>query len=127
MGVRGSWPDCDVTALRYDLPFQGVPMSVIARNSTQLPKPVGPFSHTATTQGLMFLSGQIAQDPTTGKLIDGDVSAPAKQILSNIGVLLKEFELSFKDVAKVNVYLTSMKDFAAMNEVYAATFSAPYP
>ena len=102
-------------------------MSVTARNSTQLSKPVGPFSHTAAIQGLMFLSGQIAQDPTTGKLIEGDVSAQAKQILSNIGVLLKEFDLSFKDVAKVNVYLTSMKDFAAMNEVYAATFSAPYP
>jgi 2-iminobutanoate/2-iminopropanoate deaminase len=102
-------------------------MGVTARNSTQLPKPVGPFSHSVSTEALMFLSGQIAQDPATGRLIEGDVSAQARQILSNIGVLLREFDRSFRDVAKVNVFLTSMKDFAAMNEVYAATFTAPYP
>ena len=102
-------------------------MSVQAHNSSQLPKPVGPFSHSTQIQGLLFLSGQIAQDPATGKLIDGDVAAQARQILSNIGVLLREHGLSFKDVAKANVYLLSMKDFAAMNEVYAANFSAPYP
>jgi 2-iminobutanoate/2-iminopropanoate deaminase len=102
-------------------------MGITARNSTQLPKPVGPFSHSVSTEALMFLSGQIAQDPATGKLIEGDVSAQARQILSNIGVLLRELDRSFRDVVKVNVFLTSMKDFAAMNEVYAATFTAPYP
>jgi 2-iminobutanoate/2-iminopropanoate deaminase len=79
------------------------------------------------TDGLIFLSGQIAQDPASGKLIEGDVSAQARQILSNVAVVLKDLDRSFRDVAKVNVYLTSMKDFAAMNEVYAATFAAPYP
>src|SRR5580658_4663621 len=102
-------------------------MSITARNSTQLPKPVGPFSHSVEVPGLVFLSGQIAQDPATGKLIAGDVSAQAKQILSNIAVLLEELDRSFKDVAKVNVFLTTMQDFGAMNEVYSATFSAPYP
>jgi 2-iminobutanoate/2-iminopropanoate deaminase len=102
-------------------------MSLTARNSTQLPKPVGPFSHSVATDGLIFLSGQIAQDPASGKLVEGDVSAQARQILSNIAIVLKDLDRSFRDVAKVNVYLTSMKDFAAMNEVYAATFVAPYP
>jgi 2-iminobutanoate/2-iminopropanoate deaminase len=102
-------------------------VSLTARNSTQLPKPVGPFSHSVATDGLIFLSGQIAQDPASGKLIEGDVSAQARQILSNVAVVLKDLDRSFRDVAKVNVYLTSMKDFAAMNEVYAATFAAPYP
>lgn len=102
-------------------------MSVKAHNSSQLSKPVGPFSHSTEIQGVLFLSGQTAQDPVTGKLIDGDVAAQARQIFSNIGVLLKEHGLTFKDVAKATVYLLSMKDFAAMNEVYAATFTAPYP
>jgi 2-iminobutanoate/2-iminopropanoate deaminase len=102
-------------------------MSVTARNSAQLPKPVGPFSHLVSTEALMFFSGQIAQDPATGKLIEGDVGAQAKQILGNIGLLLREFDRSFRDVVKVNVFLISMKDFAAMNEIYASTFSAPYP
>jgi 2-iminobutanoate/2-iminopropanoate deaminase len=75
----------------------------------------------------LFVSGQVAQDPATGALIDGDVSAQADQALRNLAVILKEAGKSMDDVVRVGVYLTDMADFAAMNEVYSRHFQAPYP
>jgi 2-iminobutanoate/2-iminopropanoate deaminase len=76
---------------------------------------------------LLFLSGQVALSPATGRLIDGDVTAQTEQVLDNMRTLLAAVGKSLGDVARVNVYLTDMKDFAAMNAVYARYFDAPYP
>jgi len=89
--------------------------------------PVGPFSAAVRAAGLIFLSGQIALDPTSGKLIAGDVAAQTEQILRNINAVLDAAGKSFADVAKTNVFLTNMKDFAAMNAVYERHFEAPFP
>jgi 2-iminobutanoate/2-iminopropanoate deaminase len=89
--------------------------------------PVGPFSAAVRAAGLIFLSGQIALDPTSGKLIAGDVAAQTEQILRNINAVLDAAGKSFADVVKTNVFLTNMKDFAAMNAVYERHFEAPFP
>jgi 2-iminobutanoate/2-iminopropanoate deaminase len=88
---------------------------------------VGPFSLGVRGDGLLFLSGQVAQDPATGRLLDGDTSSQAEQILRNIATALEAAGKDLGDVIRVGVYLTDMADFAAMNEVYARHFSAPYP
>jgi 2-iminobutanoate/2-iminopropanoate deaminase len=88
---------------------------------------VGPFSAAVRGGDLLFLSGQIALDPTTGKLIAGDVGAQTELIFANISAVLEAAGKGFDDVMKTTVYLADMKDFAAMNTVYARYFEAPYP
>jgi 2-iminobutanoate/2-iminopropanoate deaminase len=88
---------------------------------------VGPFAAAVRAGDLLFLSGQVAQDPATGKLVAGDVGAQAEQIFANISAVLEAAGKSFDDVMKTTVYLADMKDFGAMNTVYARHFQAPYP
>jgi 2-iminobutanoate/2-iminopropanoate deaminase len=95
--------------------------------SDRLAKPVGPFSPAVRDGDRVYTSGQVAQDPTTGKLIEGGVAAQTEQIFQNLTVLLEAAGKSLADVVKVNVYLVDIKRFAEMNEVYARHFVAPYP
>ena len=96
-------------------------------SSEALAPPVGPFSPGVRAGDLIFLSGQVALSAQTGRLIEGDVAAQTEQVLQNLRTLLAAAGKSFADVARVNVYLTDMKDFARMNAVYARHFEAPYP
>jgi 2-iminobutanoate/2-iminopropanoate deaminase len=95
--------------------------------SDRVAKPVGPFSPAVRAGDRVYTSGQIAQDPATGKLIEGDVAAQTAQVLQNLEAVLNAADKSLADVVKVNVYLTDMRNFAEMNEVYARHFAAPYP
>lgn len=88
---------------------------------------IGPYSHAVWAGDLLYLSGQTPLDPATGKLLEGDVAAQAVQCFRNLFGVLMAAGLTPADVVKVNVYLTDMADFAAMNAVYAAQFDAPYP
>jgi 2-iminobutanoate/2-iminopropanoate deaminase len=98
-----------------------------AITSDKLPVPVGPFSLGVRGEGLLFLSGQVAQDPATGKLIDGDTARQTDQILRNLATALEAAGKDLGDVLRVGVYLVDMLDFAAMNEVYSRHFTEPYP
>jgi 2-iminobutanoate/2-iminopropanoate deaminase len=98
-----------------------------AITSDKLPPAVAPFSLGVRGGGLLFLSGQVAQDPATGKLIEGDVRRQAHQLLRNIATALAAAGKDLGDVLRVGVYLTDMSDFAAMNEAYSEHFAEPYP
>jgi 2-iminobutanoate/2-iminopropanoate deaminase len=102
-------------------------MSRQAIETDRIAPAVGPFSAGVMTGGFIFLSGQIALDPASGKLIAGDVCAQTEQIFRNIGAVLEAAGKSFGDVVKSAVFLADMKDFAAMNAVYARHFNPPYP
>lgn len=102
-------------------------MSREAIASDKLAKPVGPFSPAVRANGFLFLSGQVAQDPATGKLIEGDVAAQTAQIFRNVEALLAAAGRTLEHVVKANVYLVDMGDFAAMNTVYGDCFTAPFP
>jgi 2-iminobutanoate/2-iminopropanoate deaminase len=102
-------------------------MPLKAITSDRLAKPVGPFSPAVRDGDRVYTSGQVAQDPATGKLIEGGVAAQTEQIFHNLAVILSAADKSLGDVVKVNVYLTDMRGFAEMNEVYARHFAAPYP
>lgn len=91
------------------------------------PTAVGPYAHAAGGGGRLYLSGQTPIDPATGVLVEGDVAVQTERVFANLAAVLVAAGSSFDDVVKVNVYLTDMADFAAMNEVYARAFSQPYP
>ena len=88
---------------------------------------VGPFSAAVRAGDLLFLSGQVALDPATGNLVAGDIGAQTERIFANISAVLEAAGKSFDDVMKTTVYLADMKDFGAMNTVYARYFQTPYP
>jgi 2-iminobutanoate/2-iminopropanoate deaminase len=98
-----------------------------AITTDKLPAPVGPFSVAVHGSNLLFVSGQVAQNPATGKLIDGDTGRQTEQILTNLAVVLAAAGKNLGDVVRVGVYLTDMTDFAAMNNVYGKHFANPCP
>ena len=91
------------------------------------PRAIGPYSQAIRAGSLLFVSGQIPLDPTTGVLVGGDISDQTRQVLQNLGAILKEAGLSFEHVVRTTVYLADMADFVAMNDVYATFFTAPAP
>lgn len=91
------------------------------------PAAVGPYSQAIRSGDLVFLSGQIAIDPATGKLVDGDVTAQAAQVCKNIAALLASQGLDMANVIKTTVFITDIAQFGAVNKVYAEYFTAPCP
>jgi 2-iminobutanoate/2-iminopropanoate deaminase len=89
--------------------------------------PVGPYNHAVRFGDLLFCSGQIPLDPATGNLVAGDIRVQTQRVLDNIRVILDDQGLTFGHVLKSTVFLTNLGDFAAMNEVYAKSFTANYP
>ena len=91
------------------------------------PKPVGPYSQAIVEGDFIFVAGQGPINPGTGSLELGDVRAETKRVFENLRAILQAAGSSLDHVMKCNVYLRDIKDFAAMNEVYATYFSAPFP
>ena len=91
------------------------------------PQAIGPYSQAIVAGGFLFASGQIAIDPATGKVIEGDIKAQTERVLQNLAAVLEAGGTSFRRVVKTTVFLSTMDDFAAMNEVYATFFAAPFP
>ena len=102
-------------------------MSKIAITSPELTPPVGPFSQAIEVGGFLYFSGQVAQDPVTGKVVEGGIVAETECVLQNLSAVLKAAGKSFDDVVRAGVFLTSMSDFAAMNGIYAKYFGQPFP
>lgn len=88
---------------------------------------VGPYSHAVESGDLVYLSGQTPIDSKTGNLVEGDITAQTEQSFRNLFNVLSSAGLTPDDVIKVNVFLTDMANFQAMNLVYAKQFSSPYP
>jgi 2-iminobutanoate/2-iminopropanoate deaminase len=91
------------------------------------PKPVGPYSQGVIEGDFIFVAGQGPINPGTGRLELGDVRAETKRVFENLRAILQAAGSSLDHVVKCNVYLRDINDFAAMNEVYATFFSAPFP
>ena len=102
-------------------------MSKTAISSPELAPPVGPFSQAIQVDGFLYFSGQVAQDPATGKVVEGGIVAETERVLQNLSAVLKAAGKSFDDVVRAGVYLTSMSDYAVVNGIYARHFSQPFP
>jgi 2-iminobutanoate/2-iminopropanoate deaminase len=98
-----------------------------ALTSDQLPASGPPFTRAVHGGGLLFLSGQVAEDPATGELVDGDVAHQADQILRNIAATLAAIGKDLDNVIRLGVYLTDMSQLGAMNAAYGRHFAEPYP
>lgn len=91
------------------------------------PQAVGPYSQAIKANGFVFVSGQVAIDPATQQVIDGDVKVQTDRILRNIAQVLEAAGTSMAKVVRSGVFLKNMNDFAAMNEVYGKHFSSAPP
>ncbi|NLJ82658.1 MAG: RidA family protein [Bacteroidales bacterium] len=87
-------------------------------HTEKAPQAVGPYSQAVEANGMLFISGQIPVDPSTGKMPEG-ITAQTEQVMKNIGAILKEAGYTYEHVIKSTCLLTDMADFKAMNEVYA--------
>ena len=92
-------------------------------NTSNAPKPIGPYNQAVISGNLMFMSGQIAFDPSTGELVVEEIQAETKQVMENLRSILDEAGLSFKDVIKTSIFLSDMNNFQQVNEVYGSYFS----
>jgi 2-iminobutanoate/2-iminopropanoate deaminase len=91
------------------------------------PKAMGAYSPAIKAGNLLFISGQIPVDPSTGNLIQGDIAAQAEQVMRNLSALLRAAGAGFDRVVRTTVYLADMNDFAVMNEVYSRYIVDPPP
>jgi 2-iminobutanoate/2-iminopropanoate deaminase len=95
------------------------------------PAAIGPYSQAVVvpvgTQRMMFCSGQIALDPATGVVIEGDISAQTRQVLDNLGSVLAAAGASYANVVKTTIFLADMADFAAVNAIYGERFPTDPP
>ncbi len=95
--------------------------------TTQAPKPVGPYSQAVTAGPFTFCSGQIALKPDDGTMVKGGVREETAQVMRNIEAVLKAANLTLADVVKTTILLTNMQDFAVVNEVYGQFFKEHPP
>lgn len=96
-------------------------------STVNAPAAIGPYSQAIEVNGMLFLSGQIPVDPSTGEIVDGGIKEQTKQVFENIKNVLKEAGLTLDNVVKTTVFLADISMFVDMNEVYASYFSSDYP
>ena len=96
-------------------------------STTAAPAAIGPYSQAVEANGFVFASGQLPIDPSTGQFPEGGVKEQTRQSLLNAQAILREAGLELQNVVKTTVFLASMDDFTAMNEVYSSFFSEPFP
>ena len=92
-------------------------------STTKAPAAIGPYSQAVITGSLVFTSGQIPIDPVTGNIVEGVIREQARQVMMNLGEVLKEAGCTYEQAVKTTCFLADMEDFAAFNEVYAEYFT----
>ncbi|MBQ4339845.1 MAG: reactive intermediate/imine deaminase [Firmicutes bacterium] len=95
--------------------------------SPKAPKPVGSYSHGYIVNGIFYSAGQIGLDPETNEVVTGPVEEEARQVMKNIGALLEAAGSSFDSLIKVNLYITDLKDFVAIDNVYKEFVTKDFP
>lgn len=101
-------------------------MKEVIRTS-QAPAAIGPYSQAIRANGMLFCAGQVPLDPATGQMVEGGITEQTRRVLENVRGVLEAGGSSFDKVVKSTVFLTTMDDFAAMNEVYAEYFTGDAP
>lgn len=96
-------------------------------NTVMAPAPIGPYSQAIAAGGLIFISGQIPSNPSTGEIVGGGIKAEAKQVMENIKAILTEAGLDFDHIVKTSIFLTDMQNFGQVNEVYGTYFTGQFP
>ncbi|WP_421763314.1 RidA family protein [Ekhidna sp.] len=92
-------------------------------NSSKAPAPIGPYSQAVKAGNTLYVSGQIPIDQSTGKLIEGTIEEETDQVMKNLQFILEEAGLSFERILKCSIFVSSMNDFARINEIYGKYFN----
>lgn len=94
----------------------------------ETPKPVAPYSQSVMTKsGILFVSGQIPINPETNIIVRDDIKAATRQVMKNIGTILKKNGMDYSNIVKCTIFLTDINDYGAVNKVYASFFEGKYP
>ncbi|MCB0396454.1 MAG: RidA family protein [Flavobacteriales bacterium] len=96
-------------------------------NTKHAPAPIGPYNQAIRTGNMVFISGQIALNPETGKLETGNVNDETKRVMENLKAILSEAGLTFDHVIKTSIFLSDMGLFAQVNEIYGSYFTSDFP
>lgn len=91
------------------------------------PAPIGPYNQAILTGNMLFISGQVCIDPATGELKNNDIKEETDQVMKNLQAILKEAGMSFNNVVKTTIFITDMKRFGEINEVYGKFFEGDFP
>jgi 2-iminobutanoate/2-iminopropanoate deaminase len=102
-------------------------MSVRFLQTEEAPEAIGPYSQATAVGGFLFTAGQIAFDPKTMQVVEGDVTAQTEQVMKNLTAVLSNAGCSWAEVAKTTIFLVDMADFAKVNEVYAKYIGGSRP
>lgn len=96
-------------------------------NTTKGPAPIGPYSQAVMANNTLYVSGQVAIDPASGKLLLGDIKAETKQVMQNIKAILNEAGMDMEHIIKTSIFLLDMNNFTSVNEVYGSYFTKDFP
>ncbi len=96
-------------------------------HSDDAPKAIGPYSQAIRAGNVIYTSGQVSLDPSTGELVTGDFGAQARRVFDNLAAVLRAAGADFRNVVKANVYLTDLANFGALNSIYAERFGGHKP
>ena len=96
-------------------------------NTTNAPAPIGPYSQAVIANGFLFMSGQVAINPSNGEVISSSIHEETHQVMRNIKAVLLEASYGFEDVVKTTIFLSDMSLFAEVNEVYGSYFESDFP
>ena len=91
------------------------------------PRAIGPYAQAVRAGDLLFLSGQIPLDPSTGEMVKGDIAVQTRRVMDNLGAVLATAGAGFQDVVKTTIYLVNLGDFGLVNEVYGSYFPSDPP
>ena len=96
-------------------------------NTASAPAPIGPYSQAVLADNILYVSGQIALIPESGKMSQVSITEEAHQVMQNIKAILEEAGMSFNDVVKTSIFLKNISNFTLVNEVYGSYFSGDFP
>ncbi len=96
-------------------------------NTKKAPEPIGPYNQAIKLDNVLYVSGQIAIEPTWGELITQDIEVETHQVMANLGAILEAADMTFSDVVKCSIFVKNLDDFAKVNEIYGSYFKGDYP
>lgn len=96
-------------------------------HAAHAPAPIGPYSQAVKASSLLFVSGQIAIDQSTGTIITSSIEEETHQVMKNIGIILKEAGASYAQIVKTTIFLKNFNDFGKVNEIYGSYFKENFP
>jgi 2-iminobutanoate/2-iminopropanoate deaminase len=96
-------------------------------NTSKAPKPIGPYNQAVMSGNMLFVSGQVPVNPANGEIARGDVKEQTRQVMENLGAILTEAGLNYSHIVKCSIFISDMKDFPIINEVYGKYFDDQAP